>query len=76
VASGQLDFKVKLDKCHLGVYEPELFSNLTFKTSNGVTAMVFKNGKINFTGAKTEAAIDEAYIEAYSMLKEFAMENI
>jgi len=75
-ASGELDFEVKLDKCLLGMYEPELFSNRVFKTSNGVTAMVFKNGKINFTGAKTEAEIDEAYVEAYSLLKPFAMENI
>jgi len=76
VASGELDFKVKLDKCLLGVYEPELFGNLTFKTSNGVTVMVFKNGKINLTGAKTQEEIDEAYVEAYSLLKPFAMENI
>jgi transcription initiation factor TFIID TATA-box-binding protein len=76
VASGKLDFEVKLDKCLMGVYEPELFSNRVFKTSNGVTAMVFKNGKINFTGAKTEDEIDEAYVEAYSLLKPFEMENI
>jgi transcription initiation factor TFIID TATA-box-binding protein len=76
VASGELDFEVKLDKCLLGMYEPELFSNRVFKASNGVTVMVFKNGKINLTGAKTQEEIDEAYVEAYSLLKPFAIENI
>lgn len=51
-------------------YNPERFSAVT-KNINGIKAMIFHNGKVNFTGAKNVISI----FETFDMLITFLLEN-
>ncbi len=75
VASGKLDFNVNLEelaeKFEEAEYEPEQFPGLVLKLPElKVKFLIFKNGKIVVTGAKSEKEIEEAIKYLEKKLKE------
>ncbi|KAK0721686.1 transcription factor TFIID-domain-containing protein [Lasiosphaeria miniovina] len=55
-------------------YEPELFPGLVFqifKTDAKVTCLVFFNGKVVLTGAKTADQVYEAFADLYPLLLKY-----
>jgi len=75
VASGKLDFNVNLEemieKLENVEYEPEQFPGLVYKIPGiRATFLIFKNGKIVCTGAKSEKEIEESIKMLEKKLKE------
>uniref|UniRef100_A0A3Q2ZT61 TATA-box-binding protein-like n=1 Tax=Kryptolebias marmoratus TaxID=37003 RepID=A0A3Q2ZT61_KRYMA len=52
-------------------YEPELFPALFFKMVPGITAIVFVQGKLILSGAKSPAEVSEALQVIYPVLRRF-----
>lgn len=77
VASCDFRFPIKLEDFHLSHgqfcrYEPEIFPGLIYRlVKPRIVILVFVNGKIVFTGAKSETEIREAAISIYPILKSF-----
>jgi transcription initiation factor TFIID TATA-box-binding protein len=64
------ELQVRLNfKCN---YNQELFAGLIFKLS-GTTVLIFHNGKVIFTGTKSDEQIMLTYINLIEMLVDFEM---
>ncbi|XP_022914530.2 uncharacterized protein [Onthophagus taurus] len=77
VASCDLRFPIKLENLNqihgqFSSYEPELFPGLIYRmVKPRLVLLIFVNGKIVFTGAKTRQDIKEAFDNIYPILKSF-----
>ncbi|KAK4169708.1 TATA-box-binding protein [Cladorrhinum sp. PSN259] len=57
-------------------YEPEVFPGLVFKRAGWpVSCLVFANGKVVLTGAKTEEQVFDTFVRLYPILLDFKMET-
>lgn len=65
VATADLKKRIWIEgnSSRLSYFEPEDFPGRCTTFSKGVKAIIFRNGKVNFTGAKTMSQIDAAYVE-------------
>lgn len=72
VAAADLKKRIQIegDTTTNSSFEPELFPGRCTKFSKNVKAVIFRNGKVHFTGAKTIDQIDTAYIELLMSLNE------
>lgn len=77
VASVDLRFPIRLETMNqvhgqFSSYEPELFPGLIYRmVSPRVVLLIFVNGKIVFTGAKSKADILESLRNMYPVLQSF-----
>lgn len=77
IATCDLRFPIKLETLNqmhgqFSSYEPELFPGLIYRmVKPRLVLLIFVNGKIVFTGAKTRRDIDEALDNIYPILKSF-----
>ncbi|CAH1174098.1 unnamed protein product [Phaedon cochleariae] len=77
VATCDLRFPIKLENLNMmhgqfSSYEPELFPGLVYRMIKPrLVMMIFVNGKIVFTGAKSRADIKEALNNIYPILRSF-----
>ncbi|KAK4109110.1 TATA-box binding protein [Canariomyces notabilis] len=80
VGSASCGFFIRLEglahKAHDSAkYEPEIFPGLVFRmVTPRVVCLVFANGKVVLTGAKTEGAVFHAFANLYPMLLDFKLE--
>lgn len=77
VATVDLRFPIRLEKLNqmhqqFSSYEPELFPGLIYRmVKPRVVLLIFVNGKIVFTGAKTRGDIHESLENIYPILQSF-----
>ncbi|XP_044748180.1 TATA-box-binding protein [Coccinella septempunctata] len=77
VATCDLKFPIKLENLNqmhnqFSSYEPELFPGLIYRMIKPhLVLMIFVNGKIVFTGAKTRSDVKEALDNIYPILRSF-----
>lgn len=77
VATVDLRFPIRLEKLNqmhqqFSSYEPELFPGLIYRmVKPRVVLLIFVNGKIVFTGAKTRSDIHESLENIYPILQSF-----
>lgn len=77
VASVDLRFPIRLENMNqvhgqFSSYEPELFPGLIYRmVSPRVVLLIFVNGKIVFTGAKSKTDIQESLRNMYPVLQSF-----
>lgn len=77
VASVDLRFPIRLETMNqvhgqFSSYEPELFPGLIYRmVSPRVVLLIFVNGKIVFTGAKSRADVQESLRNMYPVLQSF-----
>lgn len=77
VATVDLRFPIKLENLNqmhgqFSSYEPELFPGLIYRmVKPRVVLLIFVNGKIVFTGAKSKEEIEESLENIYPILQSF-----
>ncbi|KAI5745638.1 TATA-box-binding protein-like isoform X2 [Diaphorina citri] len=77
VCTCDVRFPVKLDALHhvhsqFSSYEPELFPGLIYRmVKPRVVLLIFVNGRIVITGAKSRSELHEAFDNIYPVLKSF-----
>ena len=67
--SGTIIDLVRLHEVVESTYEPERYAALIIKCFD-IKAIVFHNGKINFTGAKTFHILNSVYIDVLTLLEQ------
>lgn len=82
-ASLDVGFPIRLENFFYGTnslnvtYEPELFPGLIYRmTDPKVVLIIFVNGKVTITGAKTAEAFEEAMSFIYPYLLEYRKKQI
>lgn len=77
VATCDLRFPIRLENLNqmhgqFSSYEPELFPGLIYRmVKPRLVMLIFVNGKIVFTGAKSRADLKEAFDNIYPILRSF-----
>lgn len=82
VGSVACGFHIRLEGlahvCHqFASYEPEIFPGLVYRMVRpGVVCLVFANGKVVLTGAKSEDMVYEAFVNLYPLLLDYRVDMI
>ncbi|KAK3389158.1 transcription factor TFIID-domain-containing protein [Podospora didyma] len=80
VGSVGCNFYIRLDGIHaryhqFATYEPELFPGLVYRLVKPlVVVLIFANGKVVLTGAKTEDQLFDAFANIYPILLDFKLD--